>query len=134
MKRQSDLKLMRKQLEKDNAKRPEILTPLPKEKWPEDRAGSIIEVWLSKTFIVQVHQEPAGILRLSCNRTSMDQFGGWEQNLSWDELMEIKRQVGHGESFAVEILPEDSQIVNVANMRHIWILPQPVCGWRKGRG
>ena len=124
---------MRRQLHKDNTKRNPTLAPVPNETWPEDRAGSIIEVWISKTFLVQVHQENSGVLRLSCNRTTIDNAGNWEQDLTWDELMEIKRQIGRGNSYAVEVLPEDRNIVNVANMRHIWILPKPVCGWRKGR-
>lgn len=133
MKRPSEIKLMRRQLEKDNAKRPCRLTQHPKDLWPEDRSGTIVEVWISNKYLVQVHAEANGILRLSCNRTTIDQFGEWEQDLNWDELMEIKRQIGRSDCYAVEVLPEDSHIVNVANMRHIWILPQPVCGWRKGQ-
>lgn len=132
MKKATKLNLIRRQLAKENAKRPPVLTKVPEYHWPEERQESLIEVWLSKRFLVQVHQEKTGLLRLSCNRTSIDQFGAWEQNLTWDDLMEIKRQIGRGESYAVEVLPEDSHIVNVDNMRHIWILPSPVCGWRKG--
>lgn len=96
-----------------------------------DNIGTIIEVWISRHFLVQVHTEAGGVLRVSLNRTTLDHIGGWSQNVSWDDLMEVKRQIGRGESYAVEVLPEDSNIVNVANLRHFWILPKPVCGWRK---
>ena len=133
MKRASDLKLIRRQLEKDNAKRPDKLSPLEKGKWPggvfED--VSRIEVMISRYYMVQIFDERNGVKRISCNRTTIDQFGQWEENLTWDELMEVKRQAGYGESYAVEVLPDDSNIVNIANMRHIWIMPHPIVGWRK---
>ena len=133
MKKLSDLKLIRRQLEKENAKRPEFLTPLDKGLWPvgsfED--PSRIEVMISRKYLVQIFNEQNGTIRISCNRTSLDQFGNWEENLSWDELMEIKRQAGYGDRYAVEVLPGDADIVNVANLRHIWIMPHPIVGWRK---
>ena len=133
MKKPSDLKLMRRQLEKDNAKRSEILTPVDKELWPSGdlENPNRIEVMLSRKYMVQIFDEQNGAIRISCNRTSIDQFGQWEENLTWDELMEIKRQAGYGDRYAVEVLPEDENIVNVANIRHIWIMPRPIVGWRK---
>jgi len=44
---------------------------------------------------------------------------------SWDELMQIKRQCGYGDACACELLPPDKDIVNVANMRHIFIMDTP---------
>ncbi len=50
--------------------------------------------------------------------------------MTWEELQEIKRQVGIGDFFAVEIFQRDKDIVNVANMRHLWVLPDPLdFGW-----
>lgn len=126
-----NMKAIRRQMERENRKRPAVLTQIPRDQWPHDEVGSIIEVWISRTFLVQVHGETSGVLRCSINRTTLDGSGAWEQNITWDELMEIKRQIGRGESYAVEVLPEDRNIVNVANLRHIWILPRPVCGWRR---
>jgi len=132
MKRTSDLKLMRRQLEKENAKRPVNLTPVAKVLWPTDGSDNTrIGAMVSQKYMVQIFDEQNGVIRISCNRTSMDQFGQWEENLSWDELMEIKRQAGYGDQYAVEVLPGDADIVNVANMRHIWVMPHPIVGWRK---
>ena len=34
---------------------------------------------------------------------------------------------------AVEVFPADDQVVNVANMRHLWVLPEPLpFAWEKG--
>ncbi|EOG1815585.1 hypothetical protein ACK3RA_000943 [Enterobacter hormaechei] len=49
-----------------------------------------------------------------------------------DALQEIKSAVGYGDRDAVEIYPRDSDVVNVANMRHLWITPEPIAfAWRK---
>lgn len=56
----------------------------------------------------------------------------WVDNITWDELMQIKREIGLGDRDAVEIFPADKDIVNVANMRHLWVTASPVMfAWRK---
>lgn len=128
-----NLKQIKKAMEKENRTRPVRLMPVPREQWPEaGRLDTMVEVWLSQKYLVQVFDEGGDILRVSVSRTTLDSFGQWEQNLSWDELMEVKRQICHSDSYAVEVLPPDADIVNVANMRHFWILPAPVCGWKQG--
>lgn len=133
MKRKSEqskqLYKIRRHLEKENAKRPPFLVQVPREQWPNDGGGKILEVWLSGKYMVQVYDEGNGLKRLSVNRTIINQDGQWQDNLTWDELQEVKRQIGHGDSFAVEVYPSDRDIVNVANLRHLWVLPHPVVGW-----
>ena len=61
----------------------------------------------------------------------MNPDGRWKDDITWDELQEIKRQAGYGNQMAVEIYPDDLDIVNVANMRHLWILDEPLpIGWK----
>ncbi len=130
--KRSSLKQIRKAIEKENRSRPTLLTLVPRNQWPEEgRVDSMIEVWISSRYLAQVFSEGNDVFRISVNRTILDEHGQWQQNLSWDELMEVKRQIGRGESYAVEVLPPDADIVNVANMRHFWILPVPVCGWKR---
>lgn len=116
----------RRQLERDNAKQPVILTPVPPAAWPDlDRMSKKpFAVWRSRFFLVQGYQEANGVIRLSVARTSLLPDGRWDDGLTWDELQEIKRQVGMADGFAVEIYPSDKNIINVANLRHLWILPQ----------
>lgn len=62
----------------------------------------------------------------------VDRDGNWIDGITWDELMEIKRQCGFGDRLAVEIYPPDEHIVNVANMRHLFICNEiNVPWWRK---
>lgn len=35
----------------------------------------------------------------------------------------MKAEIGRGDLFAVEIFPPDVDIVNIANMRHLWVVP-----------
>lgn len=112
---------------------PVTLTQVPRERWPELPSKSLrIQVWLSRDYLVQVFQEGAAIYRLSvCSTTPTAE--SWADGLSWDDLMEIKRQCGFASQAAVELYPNDSNIVNVSNMRHLWVLPElPEFMWRKG--
>ena len=113
-------------LELDNLKYPEHLIKLPKREWPNpaqaDEIG-LVEAWRSRHFLVQVYKATVDAQRVTVNRTTIDGKGRWKDGITWDELQEIKRQIGRGDSFAVEIFPADDKIVNVGNLRHLWILP-----------
>lgn len=114
-------------------KQPAVLTRVPECDWPLS-VGSLrirpYEVWVSRKFCVQFFAEDDDIIRLSVNRTEMRSDSRWADGLTWDDLQSIKRQVGLGHRFAVEIYPEDRNIINVANMRHLWVLPQRLSlGW-----
>ena len=113
----------------NNLRLPEKLRQIPRRKWPNipDR---LLEVWRSKNFMVQVYDEPDSMLRLSIIRTELNEDQtGWAEGISWDELQELKKQCGRGDRFAVEIFPRDKDVVNVANMRHLWVFPQSFKGF-----
>ena len=83
------------------------------------------ETWRSREFMVQLFAEPGGIVRMSVNRTDWDfKRKSWKEGVSWDDLQRLKAECGYGERTAVEVFPPDSKIVNVANMRHLWIYPE----------
>lgn len=114
---------------------PGDLTQIPESEWPPSQFDpSRIEVWASNRFLVQIFEESEGVLRLSVNRVDVDREGNWRQDISWDDLQGIKRAVGRGDRYAVEVYPMDADMVNVANMRHLWVLPVPLpVGWfRRG--
>lgn len=95
-----------------------------------DDGTSRVRTWRSNRFLVQ---EFGGTpTRLSVNRTDIEiSTGDWVEGITWDELMEIKRQCGYADKWAVEIFPADTSIVNVANMRHLWILDSaPAYAWQ----
>ena len=118
----------RRQLKKDNAKQSGALVEVPRELWP-GISYNRTRAFRSNKFLVQEFEEKNAI-RLSVNRVVMGSGGRWEENITWDDLQDIKREVGHGDKFAIEIYPEDGNIVNVANMRHLWILDKRLdMGW-----
>ena len=89
-------------------------------------------VWANAYFLVQEFKEDGGVIRLTVNTTSIGGSGRWKDGISWDALQEIKSAVGYGDRDAVEIYPRDADVVNVANMRHLWITPEPISfAWRK---
>lgn len=46
----------------------------------------------------------------------------YKDGLTWDEIMDIKREMGFGERTAIEYYPADSETINIANMRHIFLV------------
>lgn len=83
--------------------------------------GKRFKAMRSDDFLVQFFDEGKGIVRLSINRTYVDMNGEWLANISWDELQSLKAQAGYGDKVAVEVFPSDDSIVNVSNMRHLWV-------------
>jgi hypothetical protein len=114
----------RRQMAKDNAKWPLALKPVPLEQWPSSNPA-VFEVWRSKSFLVQICHEKNGYFRMSVNRT-MHTGDDWVAGITWDELMRLKRECGRGDLDALELFPADSDVVNVANIRHLFFPPEPV--------
>lgn len=89
---------------------------------------NLIEVWISKKYLVQIYAIQTGIIRISVNKTSLQGVGfrkdgnmAWAE-ISWEELQDIKNTVGFEDHCAVEVFPPAELVVNVANMRHLWVL------------
>lgn len=127
-----------RQLDRENERWPSALTLVPVERWlPSDLDRHVesvrVSVWRSCHFLVQVFSERGGIIRLSVNRTTMDEMRDrWAENISWDDLQRLKNEAGFADRDAVEVFPVAGHEVNVANMRHLWILPEPLpFVWRK---
>jgi hypothetical protein len=110
-------------MKRESLKWPAELKEWPREEWPvpNDR---ISRVWRSRGFLVQGYAEPAPVvIRLSVLRAALDSGGGWQQDITWEELQRLKREAGYGDFEAVEVFPRECDVVNVANIRHLWILP-----------
>lgn len=107
---------------------------MPEEDWPKSSDPRVkrIQVFRSRRYLVQIFEEDNFMLRMSACRSTIDVNGRWEDGLTWDELQELKQEVGFGTAWAMEIYPPSARVVNVANMRHLWIMPQgvpPTFGW-----
>ena len=124
-----------KALMRENKHWPESLIHVPPDRWQPVAwdESKRIAVYRSRAFLVQVFEEDNGIVRLSVNRTTYDKTRDrWDDHISWDELQALKNQSGYAEREAVEVYPAIGHEVNVANMRHLWILPEPMpFSWRK---
>lgn len=113
------------QLRRDNRKWPTALRKIPRDEWPPLRLGirPAIELWRSSRFAVQIFEEEGGFERMSVNRTSVE-GNRWRDGITWDELQSLKRECNRGRRAAVEIFPPDDSLVDVANIRHLWVYPE----------
>lgn len=118
----------------ENRKWPKELVPVPSEHWAKDDIRDTrIAVWRSKAFLVQIFNQD-GHTRISVNRTCLNANGHFTDGIDWDTMQAIKSAVGYHGYWAVEIFPPDDQMVNVANIRHMFILEDaPPFAWRVKR-
>ena len=111
------------------AERPLRMAPIPRSQWPNwpFDAAPPVEVWWAKWGMVQIYAEPPGE-RLSFAPANL------REAISWETLQRLKREIGRGDRWAVEIYPPDDMEKNVANIRHLWVLPHPPeFGWHQPR-
>lgn len=94
---------------------------------PDDVRG----MWGSRDHLAVLYADPNGHERLSVNSTVVDRRTGHfgDDGLTWDDLMRIKTECGLRDRWAVEVFPPDAEVVNVANMRHLWLIDQPPYAW-----
>lgn len=122
----------RRQLVRDNAKQPRTLMSVPRNQWPDPLAPQR-RVLRSREFLVQEFDAPEpAFVRLSVNRTTLN-GERWDEGITWEELQRVKAECGYPLAWAVEIYPSQGEVVNVANMRHLWLLREaPAFAWKKG--
>jgi hypothetical protein len=111
------------------------LRKIPESQWPKSYPDPRrVQVWLSKDYLVQVFNELYNgkpVTRLSVSSTTHN-GSRWQDKIPWDDLYQIKNIVSGFAAFAIEIYPPAPDLVNVANMRHLWVLEKPLdIGWKK---
>lgn len=128
-----ELRKQRKHLHMENRKLGPAFVAIDRSQWPTDD-GKRFAVWRNNRFLVQAFDDGVGALRLSICRSELDDKGNWRDGLTWDELQQIKNAVGFSDFDAVEVYPAQSDVVNVANMRHLWIMTEQLkFAWRAKR-
>lgn len=50
--------------------------------------------------------------------------GGTGTDIPWAEMQKIKNELFGRERVGVEVFPKESELIDAANMYHIWILPE----------
>lgn len=120
-----------KHMKKEAATFPGHLVKVPRADWPNSGPLGMFEVWRSNEFLVQVYTAPAPCLcRLSINRTVIN-GARWLDSIPWDTLQQLKAECGYANCDAVEVYPKDVDVVNVANMRHLFVMAEPLAfAWR----
>lgn len=119
-------------MKRESLQFPIELADIPRAQWPVDGYHRV-RVLRNRQFLVQVFED-GGTVRLSVNRTEWDERrNSWREDISWDDLQRLKREAGYGDKCAVEIYPPDDEVVNVANMRHLFLMEPPAFMWKKRR-
>ena len=114
-------------------KYPAHLVEVPPEEWPHGSSITRNALWRSREYLVQEFAESTALVlvRLSISRTQIDKKGGWSQDIAWEDLQRLKGEAGYGGFDALEVYPADKDVVNVANMRHLWVMRDRVpFAWR----
>ena len=78
--------------------------------WLEPSIG----VWEDETYSVGAFMDQ-GFIRLDIMRRD------YRDGITWDQMNEIKNACGFSEFDAVEYFPRQRDIVNTANIRHLYI-------------
>jgi len=120
-------------MKKENRKYSKQFVEIPPENWSQPPPDNLIKLFRNNAFLVQVFADESGI-RITVNRTMIDNQGGWLQGISWEDLQRIKSTIGYGDVMAVEIYPADENVINMANMRHLWVLKDGLnVGWSRSQ-
>lgn len=109
------------------------LTLVPPDEYPKEFEGLLPSaVWCSRQFLVQCFNEPNGIIRLSVTKNKLGMGRTFDDGIDWVDLQAIKSAVGYDDKMAIEIFPAEDRVVNACNMRHLWVLPEPLkIGWNQ---
>lgn len=89
-----------------------------------------VRAWRSKGFFAAEYHQGDDI-RITINRTEIDNRGQWLDGITWDDIQRIKSEIGYDHLWAVEVFPPDDELVDVANMRHIFLCQKPDFAWAK---
>lgn len=86
--------------------------------------STALRAWRSKTLIAVLWQQGEHH-RLSICRTQLGDDGHYRDGLTWDDLQAAKAECGFDDRWVVEVYPPESEVVNVASMRHLFFLDAP---------
>lgn len=71
-------------------------------------------------FVVMIREVETewGIVEHACIKSATD------DDIAWRDKQRIKNQIFGDESLAIEVFPKVSELVDHANLYHIWVLPE----------
>lgn len=128
------IRAAQKYLAGENRKHSVSMVAVPRAAWPSafDQSGiPVVGCWRSRSFLAVAYEEKPPAIRLSIQRTFVRDDGNWQDGITWDELQRIKNECGFSDRDAIEVYPRAADVVNVANLRHLWVLAEPFAlTWR----
>lgn len=66
---------------------------------------------------------PIGKVTHACIRNQGSKETNWNgTDITWSEKQRIKNEIFGEDSVAIEVFPKESELVDCANMYHLWIL------------
>ncbi len=80
--------------------------------------ASITRVWMNGLYFVQLADEGGGMERLLVKRNDGAPVR------SWADMQRIKNELRGPERVAVEVYPPQSELVDEANIYHLWVFPE----------
>lgn len=82
-----------------------------------------LKVWMSNEYMAVLYrQNYDGKERLTINKTKKGTGGRYRDGITWDELQRIKNECLGEEVWCAEMYPAQSEVLNVQNQRHLWVL------------
>lgn len=116
--------------DKENRLWPVFPVEIPRSDWPLSVLIEVERVWRSRCFLIQLYRVPLkefpAYARLSVQRVEAAAFRADRDKapaISWEELEALKNNLGFSDRMALELFPPGNQVVNVAPMRHLWLVP-----------
>lgn len=93
---------------------------------------NFVKAYRNKCFLITIYKEQFAI-RLSINKIEINKKGTrWQDGITWDEIQNIKNKLGYRDMCALEVYPPEDDKVDVANIRHIFIVKNaPPFMWKR---
>jgi len=91
------------------------------------QCSKYLVVFQCSKYLVQIRKHRDKV-RMAINKVHHTFKHGkpiWQDGITWDELQEIKNQCGFEDCWLCEYYPPKDKVVNVANIRHLWVIPTP---------
>lgn len=86
-----------------------------------ERVGDLVEVHKNNVVLVQVYRrqtERGDALQLVLRRHDEEPIEGW------DVLQRTKNEIVGAHRSAIEIYPPEDEVINQANLRHLFVMPE----------
>ena len=125
-----EIKAIKKVIAENNRKYTDKFVEIPREEL-DDKSFPPKRACRNNRYMAYLYEDYTnGYLRLCVQRTTINDDGTYEDGISWDKIQEIKRLVGFGDWWGLEVFPADDHLINVSNIRHIWLFKErPSFAW-----